>query len=106
MVESTLVGQHLVELPDRYDQLATELNEKFVAAYGAVPDEPALCLETGMPHNDTALLNLRRGTKRAQVQLLCTGTLLRAGLPVAGSEQFGRRIGECTAHVAHLEGNG
>ena len=54
MVESTLVGQHLVELPDRYDQLATELNEKFVAAYGAVPDEPALCLVTGMPHNDTA----------------------------------------------------
>lgn len=44
---STLVGRHLVELPDRYDQLATDLNEKFVAAYGAVPDEPALCLVTG-----------------------------------------------------------
>ena len=106
MVESTLVGQHLVELPDRYDQLATELNEKFVAAYGAVPDEPALCLVTGMPHNDTASLNVLRDESSSLVILLCAGTLLRAGLPVAGSEQFGRRIGECTAHVAHLEGNG
>ena len=46
----TLVGRHLVELPERYDQLATDLNEKFVATYGAVPDEPALCLVTGAHH--------------------------------------------------------
>jgi hypothetical protein len=52
LTKSTLVGQHLVELPERYDQLATELNEKFVATYGSVPDEPALCLVTGMPRND------------------------------------------------------
>lgn len=49
---STLVGQRLVDLPERYDQLASDLNEKFVAAYGAVPDEPALCLVTGMPPHD------------------------------------------------------
>ena len=52
LVGSTLVGQRLVDLPERYDQLASDLNEKFVAAYGAVPDEPALCLVTGMPPHD------------------------------------------------------
>ena len=31
----------------RFDELCTQLNEKFVRAYGAVPDEPALCLVTG-----------------------------------------------------------
>eukprot|EP01043_Picozoa_sp_COSAG02_P020916 COSAG02_NODE_1046_length_14984_cov_12.231844_8_plen_105_part_00 len=102
---STLVGQHLVELPERYDQLATELNEKFVAAYGSVPDEPALCLVTGMPRNDLRL-SIFRSSRRAELVLLLAGTLLRAGVPVAGGDHFGRRVGECTAHVANLEGNG
>lgn len=42
-----LVGQLLVELPDRYDLLVTDMNDRFVETYGTVPDEPALCLVTG-----------------------------------------------------------
>ena len=98
-----LVGQRLVVLPERYDQLVTvrrtldliplhtsggpqylaaaqDLNERFASEYGTVPDEPALCL--------------------------VTGKLLRAGFKEDNAGGLDRPIGECTRHVRSLEGNG